>query len=106
MGRTFLFVTQADRSCNRSYEAADNDTVIRTHPALAGNNTLRTNLAAMANSLSYLSNGLIFPAPGPGTQATFNFCDDRGATAARGVVIENTGRAAAVRNTAGTLSCP
>jgi type IV fimbrial biogenesis protein FimT len=100
------WVVFADTNGNRSYNAADNDTVIRTHPALAGNNTLRINLVDMADSLSYLASGLIFPAPSPGTQATFTFCDDRGATAARGVVIENTGRAAAVRNTAGTLSCP
>jgi type IV fimbrial biogenesis protein FimT len=95
----------SDKNGDRIYTAAD-DTVIRTHPALAGNNTLRINLAGMADSLSYLQSGLIFPAPNPGTQATFSFCDERGATAARGVVIENTGRAAAVRNTAGTLSCP
>lgn len=80
--------------------------VVRAHSALVGGNTLRHNQAGM-NTLSYSPGGTVSPAPGAGTRIIFSVCDERGASNARGVTIETTGRAASVHNTATTpLTCP
>lgn len=87
--------------------SSSTETVIRASSALAGDNTLRVSMSAMNDQFGYRPSGLIDPAPSAGERATFSFCDARGASEARGVLIEPTGRAVSARNTASTpLSCP
>lgn len=83
------------------------EVAIRTGETLGGGNSMRVSLSAMAGFVSYRPSGLISPAPAAGNQAVFYFCDERGAEKARGVAIETTGRAMAVRqNTTIPLVCP
>ncbi|MFT6217459.1 MAG: type IV fimbrial biogenesis protein FimT [Cycloclasticus pugetii] len=61
------------------------ETIIRSHGALKGGNTLTF---GTKNRITYSSQGIAV-----GFNDTFKLCDNRGATKAKGIVISNTGRA-------------
>lgn len=83
----------------------DPDEVLRTQSRLGGSNTLRASQASWANKFAYRPTGTIDPAIDAGDEVLFTVCDERGATSARAVRIERTGRAAVVRNADSALSC-
>ena len=66
-------------------EAVDGDTIIRSHDALKGGNTLTF---GTKNRITYSSQGIAV-----GFNDTFILCDNRGATEAKGLIVSNTGRA-------------
>lgn len=67
------------------------ETVLRASTAI-GNDIAVTGFGDFIDHLSYGFNGYPRLPPG-GAGGRFNFCDDRGATAARAVLVNNTGRA-------------
>lgn len=74
-----------DVNGNGSVEAGD--TILRVQEALTGGNTLRTNGFAAATHIQFGNRGTT------GQQGTFTLCDSRGATEARGTVINLSGQA-------------
>jgi type IV fimbrial biogenesis protein FimT len=98
-----MFVDNDDNQARHT----TNERTVRVGEPLGGNNTVRASLEDMDDYVSYRPTGLVSPAPDAGDQAVFYFCDERGEGKARGVVIENTGRAVTVRqNETVPLSCP
>ncbi len=66
------------------------DTVLRIHGAITGGNTITFTQANVTyNGTGFSRANLI---------STFRFCDARGATSARGIVINNTGRPGLARD--------
>lgn len=73
------------------------DIVLRVHGTIFGGNTINFTQANVSYSGTGLSRANLI--------STFRFCDARGATSARGIVINNTGRPGLARdgNTDGTV---
>lgn len=71
--------------------------VLRVRTELEGNNTLRSNRAA----INFQANGF-----SAGSNATFRVCDVRGAPDGRAVVINNQGRTRASTVVAEGVGCP
>lgn len=83
-----------------------NETVLRVHERMNGNNTLR----GTRNRITYNAQGFAI-----GFADTFKLCDSRGATHAKGLVISNSGRPrraidsdgdGIVENGSGNITCP
>jgi type IV fimbrial biogenesis protein FimT len=91
---------------NGSFAAADGDTLLKVYPALAGNNTLRGNSAALVDFVSFKPDGTTTLLTAV-TPHHFKLCDTRGASSARAIVLEPTGRPRIDRlTTFATLTCP
>lgn len=68
------------------FKTGDSDELIRIHSALSGNNTLHYN--NNNDIVKYSPNGLAV-----GFNGTFTFCDDRGDSNSKGLIVNVTGRA-------------
>jgi hypothetical protein len=91
---------------NGSFAAADGDTLLKVYPALAGNNTLRGNSAALGDFVSFKPDGTTTLTTAV-TPHHFKLCDTRGTGSARAIVLEPTGRPRIDRlATFATLTCP
>ena len=70
--------------------------IIRTYPALGGNNTLNTNAASPAPIAAVSSGTIVFQSSGMTTlanDAQFSLCDARGKSYSRILMVGSTGRA-------------
>ncbi|NIR31862.1 MAG: prepilin-type N-terminal cleavage/methylation domain-containing protein [Gammaproteobacteria bacterium] len=78
------------------------DCVVAVHAGIAGNNTLRGEPAAVADSIAYQASGL------SDDSGTFVLCDPRGAPHAKAIVVSTTGRPrTSAKKADGTaLTCP
>jgi type IV fimbrial biogenesis protein FimT len=75
-----------DRNANGTIDAG-NDNILQVHAALPSGITLRTLSAGAA-----ADNKIIFNSAGlPNTAATFRFCDERGLTSLRAVIVGPSG---------------
>ena len=93
-----LVFIDADNSS--SFNAGD--TILRSHEALEGNNTL-ANKTTSGKILIFNSSGSV---ANPGTgDGTYAFCDRRGASLGRGVEVLNTGRVRSFQNVTATGGC-
>lgn len=92
-----------DRDCTDANDNglcdADNGRLLRVQPALPMGITLRKT-GTPADRMRFTDTGAT-----PFFNHRYTFCDSRGATAARGLVLANTGRIR-LANTGDTLSCP
>jgi len=73
-----------DANNNGVFESGSSDELVRVHSKLSGNNTLHYN----KDKVKYSANGLAL-----GFNGTFTFCDDRGDSNSKGLIVNFTGRA-------------
>ncbi|MGH8476911.1 MAG: GspH/FimT family pseudopilin [Methylococcales bacterium] len=65
--------------------------IVRLYEALTGSNTLRRNIAT--SRITYNGQGFASGLGLPPAASTFKFCDIRGASHAKGLILSNNGRA-------------
>lgn len=87
---------------NGDDERQTDEPLLRVQSALAGDLTVRFGEAGTYHYLTYKPNGSGWP------NATFTFCDARGASRARAIIVHRTGRArASTKKSDGSpLTCP
>lgn len=90
-----------DPNVNRKVD--EDETIVRQHAALAPGLDVRFRAFGSSRNLSYYPTGWTWNRNG-----TFTFCDDRGASKARAIILHRSGRVRTSRRKAGgdALSCP
>lgn len=91
------WIVFADTNGNEAVDSGE--TIIKVHQALESGVTLR--YGSSYDYVYYKSDGTAWP------NATFTFCDTRGVTNARAIIVSNTGRArvSSEASDGGSLSC-
>ncbi len=91
------WIVFVDSNGNESVDSGE--TIIKVHQALESGVTLR--YGTSQDYVYYKSDGTAWP------NATFTFCDTRGASYAKAIIVSNTGRArtSTKSSSGGTLEC-
>lgn len=95
-------IDPATKKGNNTFATAEGDILLKIHERLDGSNTMRASGAELANNLTFGPSGVT-------TMAAADFlklCDARGATFARAIMVDATGRARIARATQIAFSCP